>query len=199
MNGLISCIKDHERGPITKMVTPILNQWSIGRGVARTHSLGWARVPLSSFFLKFSSFFLIFPQTFLILALRVGKSLGTPWLHHYLLAVSSSWSTWETCYSSVACLIQDMLNFRLQFLKLFQYFFFFFFKQIWTFELIATFLFQTNCWGYSNYFLREHAAQGLKPLHISKDFSTSKYGWFDCFFEWRKSVGPMFKEFFVKN
>ena len=42
------------------------------------HILGWARVPFSSFFLKFRSLFLIFPQTllifFLILALWVGES-----------------------------------------------------------------------------------------------------------------------------
>ena len=48
------------------------------QGRSQPHSPGWARVPLSSFFLKFQSIFLIFPQTllifFLILALRVGKS-----------------------------------------------------------------------------------------------------------------------------
>ena len=48
------------------------------QGRSQPHSPGWARVPLSSFFLKFRSIFLIFPQTllifFLILALRVGKS-----------------------------------------------------------------------------------------------------------------------------
>ena len=45
--------------------------------MSQPHSPGWARVPLSSFFLKFRSVFPIFPQTllifFLILALRVGE------------------------------------------------------------------------------------------------------------------------------
>ena len=36
--------------------------------VASLNSHGWARVPLSSFFLKFPSFFPTFPQTFLILS-----------------------------------------------------------------------------------------------------------------------------------
>ena len=48
------------------------------QGRSQPHSPGWARVPLSSFFLKFRSIFLIFPQTliifFVILALRVGDS-----------------------------------------------------------------------------------------------------------------------------
>ena len=48
------------------------------QGRSQPHSSGWARVPLSSFFLKSRSIFLIFPQTwlifFLILALRMGES-----------------------------------------------------------------------------------------------------------------------------
>ena len=48
------------------------------QGRSQPHSPGWAKVPLSSFFLKFWSIFLIFPQTllifFLILVLRVGES-----------------------------------------------------------------------------------------------------------------------------
>ena len=48
------------------------------QGRSQPHSLEWARVPVSSFFLKFWSIFLVFPQTllifFLILALRVGES-----------------------------------------------------------------------------------------------------------------------------
>ena len=44
------------------------------QGHSQPHSPGWARVPLSSFFLKFLSI-IIFPQIFvLILALRVGDS-----------------------------------------------------------------------------------------------------------------------------
>ena len=35
--------------------------------------------------------------------------------------------------------------------------------------------------GFSNYFLKECAARGLKPLLISKDFSHSKNGWIDSF------------------
>ena len=46
------------------------------QGSSQPHSTGWARVPLSSFFLKFPSFFPYFPQTFLIfvfiLVLRMG-------------------------------------------------------------------------------------------------------------------------------
>ena len=49
-----------------------------GQDRSQPHSPGWARVPLSSFSLKFWSIILIFPQTllifFLILALRVGDS-----------------------------------------------------------------------------------------------------------------------------
>ena len=37
--------------------------------------------------------------------------------------------------------------------------------------------------GNSNYFLTRCAARGLKPLPISKDFSPSKNGRFDGFFE----------------
>ena len=48
------------------------------QGRSQPHSPGWARVPLSSFFLKFLSIIPIFPQIFLIfvliLALRVGNS-----------------------------------------------------------------------------------------------------------------------------
>ena len=48
------------------------------QGGSHPHSPGWARVPLSSFFLKFLSINFIFPQIFLIfvliLALRVGDS-----------------------------------------------------------------------------------------------------------------------------
>ena len=44
--------------------------------ISQLHSPGWARVPLSSFFLKLQLFFLTFPQTllncFLILTLWVG-------------------------------------------------------------------------------------------------------------------------------
>ena len=47
-----------------------------------------------------------------------------------------------------------------------------------------------NCRGgggggeeYSNYFWTDCAAQGLKPLPISYDFSQSKSGWIDTFFE----------------
>ena len=47
------------------------------QGRSQPHSPGWARVPLSSFCLKFWSIYLIFPQTllifFLILVLRVGE------------------------------------------------------------------------------------------------------------------------------
>ena len=48
------------------------------QGRSQPHGPGWARNPLSSFFLKFWSIYLIFPQTllifFLILVLRVGGS-----------------------------------------------------------------------------------------------------------------------------
>ena len=48
------------------------------QGRSQPHHPGWAKVPLSSFFLKFRSIFPTFPQTFLIffltLALRVGDS-----------------------------------------------------------------------------------------------------------------------------
>ena len=51
---------------------------SLGQGRSQPHSPGWARVSLSSLFLKFRSIFLIFYQTllifFFILALRVGDS-----------------------------------------------------------------------------------------------------------------------------
>ena len=66
----------------------------ISKGVASLSS-GWARVPLSSFFLKFPSFFLIFPPTFLIfvliLALQVGKS---PWLKKALATPLSIGQIW---------------------------------------------------------------------------------------------------------
>ena len=58
------------------------------QGRSQPHSPGWARVPLSSFSLKFRLSFLIFPQTllifFLILALR-GRVAhpGRPWLRHW--------------------------------------------------------------------------------------------------------------------
>ena len=59
-------------GPAS-LLTPTVDQ-----GCSQPHSPGWARVPLSSFFLKFWSILLILPQTFLIffliLALRVGDS-----------------------------------------------------------------------------------------------------------------------------
>ena len=48
------------------------------QGLSQPHGPGWARFPLSLFFLKFWSIWLIFPQKVLIffpiLALRVGDS-----------------------------------------------------------------------------------------------------------------------------
>ena len=48
------------------------------QGRSQPHGPGWARFPLSSFFLKFWSIWIIFPQNilifFLILALQVGDS-----------------------------------------------------------------------------------------------------------------------------
>ena len=49
--------------------------------------------------------------------------------------------------------------------------------------------------GYSNYFLTGCAARGLKPLPISKDFSTSKNGWFKAFFRNFRKSGPISKGF----
>ena len=49
--------------------------------------------------------------------------------------------------------------------------------------------------GYSNYFLTGYAARGLKPLPISKDFSSSKNGWFNGFFRNFCKSGPISKGF----
>ena len=58
----------------------------VKQGRSQPHSPGWARVPLSSFYLKFRLIFLIFTQTllifFLILALQVAHP-GRPWLCHW--------------------------------------------------------------------------------------------------------------------
>ena len=49
--------------------------------------------------------------------------------------------------------------------------------------------------GYSNYFLTECAARGLKPLPISKDFFHSKNGWIDSFFEIFANGDPFLRVF----
>ena len=50
----------------------------LNQGRSQPHQPGWAKLPLSSFFLKFRSIFPTFPQNFIIffltLALRVGES-----------------------------------------------------------------------------------------------------------------------------
>ena len=58
------------------------------QGRSQPHSPGWARVPLSSFFLKFWWIFLIFPQTtyFLPHFGSLGGQVahpGRPWLRHW--------------------------------------------------------------------------------------------------------------------
>ena len=59
------------------------------QGRSQPHSPGWARVPLSSFFLKFWSIFLIFRQTLLIFFPHFGSPggrvahPGRPWLRHW--------------------------------------------------------------------------------------------------------------------
>ena len=63
-----------------------MKTWA-GQGRSQPHSPGWARFPLSIFFLKFWSIWLIFPPNvliyFLILALRVGEYPGRPWLRYW--------------------------------------------------------------------------------------------------------------------
>ena len=60
----------------------------MAQGRSQPRSPGWARVPLSSFFLKFWSIFLIFPQTLLIFPPHFGSPggrvarPGRPWLRH---------------------------------------------------------------------------------------------------------------------
>ena len=49
--------------------------------------------------------------------------------------------------------------------------------------------------GYSNYFLTECAARGTKPLPMSKDFSHSKNGWLDSFFEIFANRDPFLRGF----
>ena len=56
-----------------------------------------------------------------------------------------------------------------------------------------------NPGGYSNYFLTECAARGLKRLPISKDFSHSKNGWIDSFFEIFANQDPFLRVFYLKN
>ena len=53
--------------------------------------------------------------------------------------------------------------------------------------------------GYSNYFLTGCAAQGLKPLPISKDFSPSKNGWFKAFFRNFRNWDPFLRVFLPQN
>ena len=69
---------------VLKISKSFIGCWHQGR--SQPNGPGWARFPLSSFFLKFWSFWFIFPQNFLIffliLALRVGdlptgKALAT--------------------------------------------------------------------------------------------------------------------------
>ena len=52
--------------------------------------------------------------------------------------------------------------------------------------------------GYSNYLLTGCAAQGLKPLPISKDFSPSKNSWFNGFFEIFANQDPFLRVFYLK-
>ena len=47
--------------------------------------------------------------------------------------------------------------------------------------------------GYSIYFLTGCVVRGLKPLPISMDFSPSKNGWFDAFFQNFRKLGPISK------
>ena len=49
--------------------------------------------------------------------------------------------------------------------------------------------------GYSNYFLMKCAAQGLKPLPLSKDFSHSKNGWIDSFLKFSQNRDPFLRVF----
>ena len=62
----------------SQLILSILKLAGNNQGRSQPYSPGWARVPLSSFFLKSRSIFLIFPQTllifFIILALQVGES-----------------------------------------------------------------------------------------------------------------------------
>ena len=53
--------------------------------------------------------------------------------------------------------------------------------------------------GYSNQFLTGCAAKGLTPLAISKDFSPSKNGRFDCFLEICKNCDSFLRGFHLKN
>ena len=66
------------------------------QGCSQPHSPGWARVPLSSFFLKFRSVFLIYPQSLLIFSSfwpsgwvprLPGKALATPLLWSFYVYI----------------------------------------------------------------------------------------------------------------
>ena len=71
-----------DRGRIAGVCCP-------NQGRSQPHSSGWARVPLSSFFLKLWSIFLIFPQTLLIFFPHFGSPGGRVahpgrlWLRHW--------------------------------------------------------------------------------------------------------------------
>ena len=61
---------------------------AVKQGPSQPHSPGWARVPLSSFYLKFQFIFLVFPQTFTYFLPHFGPPggrvphPGRPWLRH---------------------------------------------------------------------------------------------------------------------
>ena len=65
------------------------------QGRSQPHSPGWARVPLSSFFLKSRLSFLIFPQTFTHCLPHFGTPggrvahPGRPWLRHWSCSQSN--------------------------------------------------------------------------------------------------------------
>ena len=81
------------------------------------HSTQWARVSLSSFFLKFAFFFLIFPQTFSFLpsgwAIRPpGKALTTPLCVHLRKRLSLVWL--RPCFD-INVFNHHMFSYRLSF------------------------------------------------------------------------------------
>ena len=61
------------------------------QGRSQPHRPGWAKVPLSSFFLKIWLSFLIFPQTLLIFFLILGRPWLRHWAHHANLKHVSGW------------------------------------------------------------------------------------------------------------
>ena len=77
--------------------------FSTMQGRSQPHSPGWARIPLSSFFLKCWLIYLIFPQTFFLPYFgSPGGRLahpGRPWLRHCNNALKRCNSTNESIVS----------------------------------------------------------------------------------------------------